>query len=155
MPYGTGIQKQLGENIPELKEIGHSRYHYEGPNMPAHLFLHYLHRAKRSAYHHNDVTWLQSGLPKKLDGSLITAAQMVLNPPNSKLKFGWGVHIIEGPNHAVLSVMLAGGIAMPLMVSSLVVGVARTEEQGFGVGSYLLAIVSCIMVAIYFRLQDR
>jgi hypothetical protein len=31
----------------------------------------------------------------------------------------------------------------------------KTQEQGFGVGQFLIAIVACGMAAIYFALEDR
>jgi hypothetical protein len=69
--------------------------------------------------------------------------------------FGWGVHIIEGPNQPGLSLVLASGIALAFLVSCLLVGLARTEEQGFGVGQFVVAIVTCGMMAVYFALEDR
>jgi len=48
--------------------------------------------------------------------------------------FGWGVHVVESPNQAGLSLVLALAIAVAFLVSCLVVGLANTEEQGFGVG---------------------
>jgi hypothetical protein len=35
------------------------------------------------------------------------------------------------------------------------VGLAKTQEQGFGVGQFLIAIVACGMTAIYFAFEDR
>jgi hypothetical protein len=34
------------------------------------------------------------------------------------------------------------------------VGFAKTQEQGFGVGNFLLAILASTMTAVYFQLQD-
>jgi hypothetical protein len=88
--------------------------------------------------------WLQR-LPKKLDRDLIAEAQQAKGnaPANEDLAFGWGVHIIEGPNQAVAFV-----------VSGMIVGFAKTQEQGFGVGNFLLAILASTMTAVYFQLQD-
>lgn len=100
-------------------------------------------------------TWLQR-LPKKLDRSLIAEAQQVGGNAhmNEDLAFGRGVHIIEGPNHAVLGLLLAIGVAVAFVVSGMIVGFAKTQEQGFGVGNFLLAILASTMTAVYFQLQD-
>jgi hypothetical protein len=99
--------------------------------------------------------WLQR-LPKKLDRDLIAEAQQAKGnaPANEDLAFGWGVHIIEGPNHAVLGLLLAIGVAVAFIVSGMIVGFAKTQEQGFGVGNFLLAILASTMTAVYFQLQD-
>jgi hypothetical protein len=68
------------------------------------------------------------------------------------LAFGWGVHILDGPNHAVLGLLLAIGVAVAFVISGMVVGFAKTQEQGFGIGSFLLAILTSAIV--YFQLQD-
>jgi hypothetical protein len=78
--------------------------------------------------------------------------QESVTDPN--LVFGWGIHILEGPNHAVLSLLLLIGVAVVFIVSGMVVGFAKTQEQGFGVGNFLLAILASIMTAVYFKLQD-
>jgi hypothetical protein len=71
------------------------------------------------------------------------------------LAFGWGVHILDGPNHAVLGLLLCIGVAVAFVVSGMVVGFAKTQEQGFGIGNFLLAILASLMAAVYFRLQDK
>jgi hypothetical protein len=103
-------------------------------------------------------------LPKKLNHSLLVEAQKNTlgnqqgDPDaqtDSDLIFGWGIHILDGPNHAVLGLLLAIGVAVAFLVSGLVVGFAKTQEQGFGIGNFLLAILASAMVAIYFQLQEQ
>jgi hypothetical protein len=163
--YGAGIHKKPDE-FPPQKELERKRYHYLRPKiqMPVHVFLHYLHRARWNVWgEHAEDVWLQR-LPKKLNESILAQARLddatsqqneleVLTDPN--LAFGWGVHILDGPNHAVLGLLLAIGVAIAFLVSGMVVGFAKTQEQGFGVGSFLLAIVTSLMAAVYFRLQDQ
>ncbi len=43
------------------------------------------------------------------------------------LAFGWGIHIIDGPNHSVLCLLLACGVAASFVVSGMVVGLAKTQ----------------------------
>ncbi|KAG4428249.1 hypothetical protein IFR05_016268 [Cadophora sp. M221] len=163
--YGAGIHKKPDE-FPPQKELDEKRYHYLCPKirMPVNVFLHYLHRARWNIWgEHTEDTWLQR-LPKKLDESVVAKVQEddatnqqdeqeALKDPN--LAFGWGVHIIDGPNHSVLSLLLAIGVAFAFVISGMVVGFAKTQEQGFGVGSFLLAILAGIMAAVYFQLQDQ
>lgn len=129
--------------------------------MPVNIFLHYLHRARWNIWdEHTEDTWLKR-LPKKLNEKILaewrqgdaTAQRDDEVDPN--LAFGWGVHILDGPNHAVLGILLAIGVTVAFVVSGMVVGFAKTQEQGFAVGSFLLAILASTMVAVYFQLQDQ
>jgi hypothetical protein len=152
---------------PPQEEIDKQRYHYRCPKvlMPAHIFLHFLsrHRGDSGNGHLQD-TWLRR-LPKKLNTSILdqmqrparnwSAGSGLVHETEDDFVFGWGVHILEGPNQAGLSLVLALGIAVAFLVSCLVVGIANTEEQGFGVGQFLIAIVTCGMTAVYFALADR
>ena len=101
--------------------------------MPAHIFIHFLHRARWNVWgDHADDTWLKR-LPKKLNESILA----------------------DGPNHAVLGLFLALGLIITFVISCLIVGIAKTQEQAFGVGQYLVAIVVALMSAMYFKLQDQ
>jgi hypothetical protein len=80
-------------------------------------------------------------------------AQEAITNPN--LAFGWGVHILDRPNYALLGLLLATGAAVAFVVSGMVVGFAKTPEQGFGVESFSFAILTCTMAAHYFELQDQ
>lgn len=71
-----------------------------------------------------------------------------------KLAFGWGVHILRGPNHTILWQILLMGVVITFMVSCMIVGIAKTQEQGFGVGSYLLAIFIGGIPALYFTITE-
>lgn len=124
--------------------------------MPPHIFLHFLNRARRSSWdEHSPDTWFQR-LPKKLNTSILDQVRRSAgNPDASDAIIGWGVHILEGPNQAGLSLVLALGIAAAFLVSCLLVGLAKTQEQGFGVGQFLIAIMTCGMTAVYFHLEDR
>ncbi|KAF3025503.1 hypothetical protein E8E14_007646 [Neopestalotiopsis sp. 37M] len=153
--YSAGIHAKPAEYPPDW-ELQQRRYHYHTPKlmMPPHVFLHYLYRARLKVWgdHAND-TWLKR-LPKKLNESML-AVKASERDPNADLVFGWGVHILDGPNHAVLGFLLAAGLVITFAISCLVLGIAKTQEQAFGVGSYLIAIVVALMSAVYFKLQDQ
>ena len=86
--------------------------------MPAKPFLHFLDRVYRGSWDdHSPDTWLQR-LPKKLNTSILDEARRsVGNPDASDAVIGWGVHILEGPNQAGLSLVLALVIAVAFLVS--------------------------------------
>ena len=162
--YGAGIHKRPDE-FPPQKELDSNRYHYLRPKirMPVNVFLHYLHRARWNIWgEHTEDIWLQR-LPKKLSESvLFMRSDSEISQPDEhealmdpNLAFGWGVHILDGPNHAVLGLLLAIGVAVAFVVSGTLVGFTKTQEQGFGVGSFLLTVLTSIMAAVYFQLQDQ
>lgn len=162
--YGAGIHKKPDE-FPPQTELDEKRYHYLCPKirMPANVFLHYLHRARSNIWgEHAEDIWLRR-LPKKLnEGVKFEMERANLNQQcdqnattDQDLAFGWGIHIIDGPNHAVLGLLLTIGIGLAFVISGMVVGFAKTQEQGFGVGNFLLAIIASMMASIYFQLQDQ
>lgn len=65
------------------------------------------------------------------------------------------MHILNGPNDVALGLMLALGISITFVASLVIFGAARTQEQAFGIGSYLVAIISSITTAVYFKLTDE
>lgn len=136
---------------PLDEDVEQRCYHYLSPRymMPSHIFIHFLHRARGKNW--GDDTWLER-LPKKLNKSVLTAQA---SNTNSDLVFGWGVRILDGPNHAVLVFCLAFGLSVTFVISCMIVGLAKTQEQAFGVGQYLVAIVVALMSAMCFKLQDR
>lgn len=145
------------DKYPPQEELDERRYHYRCPKivMPANVFLHYLHRARLNHWNeHVGSIWLQY-LPKRLDTSIFDMVQNPGGTDKEEIVFGWGVHILEGPNHAGLSIILAVGIVVSFVVSGMVVGFTKTQEQGFGVGSFLMGIVTCVMAAVYFSLVDH
>lgn len=71
------------------------------------------------------------------------------------LAFGWGVHILDGPNHTMLALLMCIGVIISFVISGLVVGLAKTQEQGFGIGSFVLAIVVSGMTVVYFWVQQN
>lgn len=54
----------------------------------------------------------------------------------------------------MLSMALGIGVSISFVVSLMIFGIAGTQEQGFGVGQWLLAVMACIMGALYFKLQE-
>ncbi|KAK8009842.1 hypothetical protein PG990_008807 [Apiospora arundinis] len=102
--------------------------------MPFNTFKHHLEHASRKILEeHPKDTWLLT-FPKKLKISLRSSNGAQENP---NLLFGWGVHIINGPNHTTLFVSLILGVTITLVASLVILGVAKTQEQAFGIARYL------------------
>jgi len=70
------------------------------------------------------------------------------------LPFGWGVHIIEGPNFVALSWVIFAGLLFSFFVSIAITMIAKTQEQGFGVGQWLVAVFMAALSAIYFQWSE-
>ncbi len=51
-----------------------------------------------------------------------------LKDPN--LAFGWGFHILDRSNYAVLGLLLTVEVALTLVISDMVVRFTKTQEQG-------------------------
>jgi hypothetical protein len=152
--------------IPPIAEVNAERYHYHEcplkvlPPIPSNVFLHYLSCARRKSWLSevpgaHDESYFLERLPKKVHYSIFDdLTTWGISSASNSIAFGWGIHIIEGPDHATLSLALGIGVMLSFVVSLLVLGVAGTQEQGFGVGQYLLAVVACVMGALYFKLQE-
>jgi hypothetical protein len=149
--YGAGFREKPDKYPPE-EELSEQRYHYLWPKllMPPRTFLRYLHRAESEASGvHEDDTWLK-WLPKKLNASILKEPAIA----DKNLAFGWGLHILEGPNHSALGALLAIGMTIAFLLSGVIVGVVKTQMQGFGVGSFITSILTCLMAPLYLWLQD-
>lgn len=135
---------------------------YPKVRMPVKWFLHYLHRARWNIWgEHAENIWLKR-LPKKLKESVLAEpGEMTAPGPNpepttdTKLVFGWGVHILDGPNHAGICLLLSIGVTIAFVVAVMIVGIAKTREAGFAVGSFLVAIIGLFTASGFFWYQDQ
>lgn len=147
----AGIYRKPME-IPPESEVLAQRYHYYEcplpvkPPMPSHVFLHYMECARRNL---NDIhcgSIFLDRLPKKIGGSILSE-----NVPHT---FGWGVHIIEGPNKVALSWALVASIVASFVISVMYAVIAKTQEQGFGIGQWFMAVITAVMAALYFQWME-
>ncbi|CAN9426566.1 unnamed protein product [Alternaria alternata] len=126
--------------IPPEDEVRENRYDYKEcplkvkPPIDHRTFFHYMNKHKEykdgSANVHSTAKYLQR-LPKKIGQSI--------HDTKSELSFGWGVHIIEGPDKTAISIAILLIVVVSFLVSVLYCLIAETEEQGFGIGQFLLA----------------
>lgn len=130
------------------------------PPIPPKIFLHFLSCATGQTWFreipgaHGESFFFQR-LPKKKRTSIFDELQSLGDPRfRSAILYGWGIHIIKGPNHTALSLALDVGIVVSFVVLVCVMGIAQTQEQGFGVGQWLVAVVSCLLAALYSKLID-
>jgi hypothetical protein len=142
--------------IPPEDEVKEERYHYEEcplkvqPPMDYRSFLHYMEKHKHGdptsstgIVMHSNTIFLKR-LPKKVGVSILGSHQ-------SALQFGWGVRIIEGPNKVALSWTTFFGLALSFVVSLLYCHFWHTQEQGFAIGQWMVAVLGAAMAALYFQ----
>ena len=153
--------------IPPDIEVQTQRYHYYEcpievlPPMPSNVFLHYLSCAgnknwlRENPGAHGETFYFQR-LPKKTRNSIFEELQGQGEPGLCNgIAYGWGIHILEGPDHAALSLALAFGILFSFVVSVMVIGFAQTQEQAFGVGQWIVGVFASVMAALYFKLLEH
>ena len=144
---------QKPEALPPHTEVHESRYHYHEcpltplPPMPPQTFYQYFRQhapgcASRS-------TLFSDRLPKKLGDS------MTLQNSADKLVFGWGIHIIEGPNKPMLSILVAVILTLSFAISVIYDVCTGNADSGFAIGQWIVAVLSAVLTAIYFHLQGQ
>jgi len=80
---------------------------------------------------------------------------MTLQNSADKLEFGWGIHIIEGPNKPVLAVLVAVILLLSFAVSVIYDISTGNTDSGFAIGQWMVAMLSAVLSAIYFHLQGQ
>jgi hypothetical protein len=112
------------------------------PPMPTEVFLHYLEHGDIDNIH-NRKCWLER-LPIRLKSRIVDAREEPV--------WGWGIHIIEGPNRTVIfwitMVTIFGSMLAFVLWSSL-----RSDiSGGAAMGSLIMALPPVIMTAFLFKL---
>src|ERR1700712_146170 len=140
--------------IPPKTEVREGRYEYQEcplavqPPMDHRNFLHYMSSCNPKDHQglhttlRKDSTFLRR-LPKKVGSDIFSD----LTPD---LPFGWGVHILEGPNKEAISCIAFAGLLLSFVVSLTYAILAKTQEQGFGIGQWMVAILSAGLTTLYF-----
>jgi hypothetical protein len=147
--YRVGIYAQ---EIPPPKEVDENRYHYHEcpldplPPIDRRTFFHYFYNHERHGSCQSRLFF--DRMPKKLHSSIVKQSA------SNKLTLGWGVHIIEGPNKPLLSLCLCLVLVLSFVVSLAVTLAQKTQESGFGVGQWMVAMMSAALAAVYFHIAD-
>ena len=80
---------------------------------------------------------------------------MTLQNNADKLVFGWGIHIIEGPNKPVLSILVAVILVLSFLISVVYNVCTGNADSGFAIGQWIVAVLSAVLSAVYFNLQGQ
>lgn len=139
-------------SLPSQMDVKNGAYHYfECPLDPLppidhRTFFHYF-------WNHENHMSSQSRLfldrlPKKLNTSMFVGGQP------DQLNLGWGVHIIEGPNKKAISMCVFGVVVASFIVSLTYSLVIHSQESGFGIGQWIVAVGTVGLSAIYFQLSE-
>ena len=115
--------------------------------------MHYLYAARRldSAFQPSSIhcgTTMLNRIPKKLGSSIFTQAT------SGSEVFGWGIHIVEGPNMAAVCWILTGGLVISFLVSVLYAYISGVADQGFDIGSWLMSVIAAFVTALYFHWKE-
>jgi hypothetical protein len=109
--------------------------------MPPEIFIHYLEHDEADLNpRRND--WLPR-LPKRLDKRVIDC---------DSVPYGWGIHIIEGPNREVIFWIIMLTILASVLVSALWASLHKDVQGGAGLGTLIVALPPVILAAFLFRL---
>lgn len=106
-------------------------------------FLHYFHQYANG---HKEAAYLDK-FPKRLDPPLCN--------PQSPDDHGWGTHIIEGPNRVVLTWCCVVVLLASFVVSVVYSMLMKTQEQGFGIGQWMVAVLTTMLAALYFQFEEN
>jgi hypothetical protein len=68
-----------------------------------------------------------------------------------KLEFGWGIHIIEGPNKPVLALLVAVIITLSFATSVTNHVYMHNTDSGFAIGQWIVGTLTTILAAIYYH----
>jgi hypothetical protein len=102
-------------SLPPAVEVDEKRYHYSGHLVgedPMHRDFFLMYSRQHKDCDPRGAVFLNR-LPKKLGTSMTVLSRK--NP--HELEFGWGIHIIEGPNKAAIATMVSINLIMGFIVT--------------------------------------
>ncbi|KAJ5320655.1 hypothetical protein N7508_000938 [Penicillium antarcticum] len=109
--------------------------------MPPEIFIHYLEHGEGDLNPvRND--WLPR-LPKRKEKRVIDCDEAC---------FGWGMHVIEGPNREVIFSMMMITILASVLTGVLWSTLRDDLQGGTGMGALIVALPPAILTAFLFRL---
>lgn len=116
------------------------------PPIDSRTFLHYF-------WNHNKHVQSTSAryverLPKKLGESLVRSIGV------DELKEGWGIHVVERPNKAVICWALVLVLLASFGVSVSYDLIMKQADGGFAIGQWMVAALSVMLTAVFFSLED-
>jgi hypothetical protein len=109
--------------------------------MPPEVFIHYLEHDEGDLSHARD-TWINR-LPKRLYRRVIDGGEGT---------YGWGIHIIEGPNREIIFWLIMITIFGSLLASILWTVFHKDIQGGTGLGTMIVALPPAVLTAFLFRI---
>jgi hypothetical protein len=113
------------------------------PPMPSEVFLHYLEHEDKDLCLTKSV-WTPR-LPLRLHKRIIEC-----DIPT----YGWGIHVIEGPNRSAVFWIVITAIFGSILASILWSSLRNDIQGGIGIGTLIIAVPPVIMMAFLFRLSS-
>jgi hypothetical protein len=138
--------------IPLGSEVRAQKYHYyrcplEPPlPMDRRTFYHFLWNHSTCPNSPWDNYFHYRRLPKKLRSGMLGTG----NPEDA---FGWGVHIVQGPNRPFLAWATVAIVLSSFIVAFVYNRVSKTRDSGFAVGQWMMAVRATSLAAVYFHLE--
>jgi hypothetical protein len=135
-------------SIPPVEEVLQKKnYHYSPCPMDieetllSNQFIHEL----LTAGPHLDRYWIDS-IPKKLNDKLLY---------NSGCRpFGWGVHIVEGPNWLALYLFALGFVTLSGILAVVYSALTKDVSSGFAVGAYVVTVLTLAATLQYLKFEQ-
>ncbi|KAF9765118.1 hypothetical protein IL306_002651 [Fusarium sp. DS 682] len=111
------------------------------PPMPAEVFLHYLEHGEEG-WNTMRYLWLPR-LPVRRENRIIEGGEA---------SYGWGIHIIEGPNRWVICALFLLALIGSALAAILWSAIYSDIQGGTGLGQLIIALSSAMLTALLFRL---
>jgi hypothetical protein len=110
--------------------------------MPPEVFVHYLLDHGEGDLNPVRNDWLPR-LPKRKETRVIDCGEAC---------FGWGIHVIEGPNRNVISWIMVVTISAGALTGVLWSALKNDVQGGTGMGALIVALPPAFLTAILFRI---
>jgi hypothetical protein len=138
--------------IPPESEVAAGAYHYYGcplkPDLPMdrRTFYHFLWNHSSHPNSPRDNLFWYRRLPKKLKSGMLANG-------SAEDAFGWGVHIVQGPNKPMLAWATVAIVVLSFVVSLVYNQLSNAKDSGFALGQWMMAVGATSLAAVYFHLE--
>lgn len=138
--------------IPPESEVKAGNYHYyQCPLNPAlpmdrRTFYHFLWNHSTHPNSPRDNLFWYRRLPKKLKSGMLANG-------NAEDAFGYGVHIVQGPNKPMIAWATVAIVILSFVVSLVYNQLSNARDSGFALGQWMMAVGGTSLAAVYFHLE--
>jgi hypothetical protein len=113
------------------------------PPISSKIFMHLLNCNNPGDVYRRKI-WIHR-IPKRLKQRLVDVPDLLV--------FGWGIHIIEGPNKTAVFWITMSAVFASILASVLWTSLRHDIQGGMGLGSMIIALPPVIMAAFLFKLS--